>query len=52
MKTKLEVNREIAEGLEDIKKGRVYGPFETAEEMIRFLHTQVKEHKRKHPKRK
>jgi hypothetical protein len=52
MKTKSEVDREIAEGLEDLKKGRVYGPFKTAEEMIRFLHAEVKEHNSKRPKRK
>jgi len=28
----------IAEGLEDIKKGRVYGPFRSAREMVRALH--------------
>lgn len=32
----------IAEGLEDIKKGRVYGPFNSAEEMIRSLHRNAK----------
>jgi bifunctional DNA-binding transcriptional regulator/antitoxin component of YhaV-PrlF toxin-antitoxin module len=31
------VDMEIAEGLEDIKGGRVYGPFETAEEMTHSL---------------
>ena len=28
----------IAEGLEDIKKGRIYGPFKSAEALIRSLH--------------
>jgi AbrB family looped-hinge helix DNA binding protein len=28
----------LAEGLEDIKKGRVYGPFRSAREMVRALH--------------
>jgi AbrB family looped-hinge helix DNA binding protein len=46
------VDREIAEGLDDIRKGRTYGPFESAEEMIRFLHAQVKEHKVKERNRK
>ena len=32
------VDRGIAEGLEDIKRGRVYGPFDSAEEMLRSLH--------------
>jgi hypothetical protein len=36
------LDREIAAGLEDIRKGRCYGPFETAEEMISFLHQQAK----------
>ena len=46
------VDREIAEGLEDIRKGRTYGPFHSAEEMIRFLHAEVKKHSRKHSKQK
>jgi AbrB family looped-hinge helix DNA binding protein len=35
---KLLVDREIEEGLEDIEQGRVYGPFDSAEGMIRSLH--------------
>jgi AbrB family looped-hinge helix DNA binding protein len=31
------LDRDIAESLEDIKQGRVYGPFDTAEEMIASL---------------
>ncbi len=31
------VDRAIAEGLNDIKKGRVHGPFESADEMIAAL---------------
>ena len=31
------IEGELAEGLEDIRKGRVYGPFETADEMIESL---------------
>jgi bifunctional DNA-binding transcriptional regulator/antitoxin component of YhaV-PrlF toxin-antitoxin module len=31
------VDRHIAEGLDDIEKGRVHGPFDTAEEMIASL---------------
>jgi len=31
------VRQAIAEGLEDIKKGRVYGPFETVDEMLASL---------------
>ncbi len=32
------VDREIAEGCEDIRKGRTYGPYHSAEEMIQSLH--------------
>jgi len=31
----------IAEGLEDVKKGRVYGPFNSAEELLRSLHREA-----------
>ena len=31
------VDREIAEGLEDLRKGRTYGPYSTADEMTRSL---------------
>ena len=31
------IDVEIAQGLEDIKQGRVYGPFDTAEAMTRSL---------------
>ena len=46
------IEREIAEGLDDIRKGRMYGPFDTAEEMIRFLHGAGNKGKRKAPKGK
>ena len=52
MKTNSEVDREIAEGLEDLKKGRIYGPFKTAEEMIRFLHAHVRKHNPKDRRKK
>ena len=32
----------IAEGLEDIKKGRVYGPFTSAEELLHSLHREIR----------
>ena len=32
------IDREIAEGLEDLRKGRTYGPYNTAGEMLRSLH--------------
>jgi AbrB family looped-hinge helix DNA binding protein len=35
------VDREIAEGLEDVKKGRTHGPYDSAEEMISSLHRMV-----------
>jgi bifunctional DNA-binding transcriptional regulator/antitoxin component of YhaV-PrlF toxin-antitoxin module len=31
------VDRAIAEGLEDLRKGHVYGPFETVDEMLASL---------------
>jgi AbrB family looped-hinge helix DNA binding protein len=31
------IDKRLAEGLEDIKKGRVIGPFETADEAIQAL---------------
>lgn len=31
------VDRAIAEGLEDIRRGRVYGPFETVDQMLASL---------------
>ena len=36
------VDRELALALEDLKKGRVYGPFSSAKAMIRSLHQEVK----------
>ena len=32
----------IAEGLDDIKKGRVYGPFSSAEDLLNSLHREAK----------
>jgi bifunctional DNA-binding transcriptional regulator/antitoxin component of YhaV-PrlF toxin-antitoxin module len=32
------IDRDLAESLEDFKNGRTYGPFNSAEEMIRSLH--------------
>ena len=42
------VDRQIAESEEDYRKGRFYGPFKTAEEMIASLQRELK----KRPKRK
>ncbi|MBI3681029.1 MAG: AbrB/MazE/SpoVT family DNA-binding domain-containing protein [Acidobacteria bacterium] len=36
------IDAQIAEGLEDVKKGRLHGPFETHEEMIKFLHSRAR----------
>ena len=36
------IDRQIAEGLEDIKKGRTYGPFNTVEEMIASMEANIK----------
>ncbi len=36
------VDRELALALEDVKKGRIYGPFRSAKEMIRSLHQEAK----------
>jgi AbrB family looped-hinge helix DNA binding protein len=36
------VDRELALALEDVKKGRVYGPFSSAKDMIRSLHQETK----------
>ena len=37
------VNARLAESKDDLKKGRTFGPFETHEAMITFLHGAVKE---------
>ena len=42
----------LAEGLEDVKKGRLHGPFETHEEMIAFLHGRARKAARKTSPRK
>ena len=39
---KSRLDRGIAESLEDFRKGRAYGPFSNAEEMIASLHRNVK----------
>ncbi len=35
---KAEIDARLAEGLEDIKQGRVYGPFDSVEAMVQSLH--------------
>lgn len=46
------VDREVAEGLEDLRKGRTYGPYRSAEEMIRSLHQMAGKLRTKNAKRK
>ena len=41
------IDRGIAESLEDYKKGRVYGPFDTAEEAITSLQRNAKKLRRR-----
>ena len=36
------IEKRLAEGLEDIKKGRVLGPFKTAKEAMRALRTRAR----------
>lgn len=37
------IDRRIEEGLEDIRRGRTYGPFDTADQMIDSLQRNMKE---------
>jgi AbrB family looped-hinge helix DNA binding protein len=36
------VDRHIQEGLEDIRNGRTYGPFDSSDEMIKSLQSNIK----------
>ena len=36
------IDRAIAAGLEDIKNGRVYGPFDSAKDLVHSLHKNSK----------
>jgi len=38
---RLFIDREIAKGLEDVKKGRTYGPFNTVEEMAASIEANI-----------
>ena len=40
------IDRHIAESQEQIKKGQLYGPFDTAEDMIETLHRHSRRSKR------
>jgi AbrB family looped-hinge helix DNA binding protein len=47
------IDARLVESAEDVKKGRTYGPFDTANEAIKFLHKEIKarKSKRKTPQR-
>jgi AbrB family looped-hinge helix DNA binding protein len=45
------VDRRIAESLEDYKKGRYYGPFDSADKMISSLKSASKASKQRSPKK-
>lgn len=36
------IEKRIAEGLDDIKEGRVYGPFDSAKKLVHSLHARKK----------
>ncbi|MBI4382293.1 MAG: AbrB/MazE/SpoVT family DNA-binding domain-containing protein [candidate division NC10 bacterium] len=40
------IEKRLAEALEDFRKGRTYGPFDSAREAIRFLRTEVRKRKK------
>lgn len=42
-----EINKELALALEDVRRGRVIGPFNSAAEMITDLHKRVARHTKK-----
>ena len=46
-----QIDARLAEGLRDIKQGRVYGPFESVDAMVQSLHGTkvVKQRKRSQP---
>lgn len=41
------VEQRLAEGLEDVKKGRVYGPFSSAKALVRSLHQESRKLKKR-----
>jgi hypothetical protein len=41
------LDRELAKGLEDVRKGRTHGPFDTAKDAIKFLRKEIKARKSK-----
>jgi AbrB family looped-hinge helix DNA binding protein len=36
------IEREIAQGMDDVRRGRLHGPYESADEAIRALHGMLK----------
>jgi AbrB family looped-hinge helix DNA binding protein len=43
------VDRQVAEGLEDMRRNRTHGPYETAEAAIKALDTRAKRRKKLKP---
>jgi len=41
-----QLERRLAEGIEDFRAGRSHGPFDSAKEAVRYLHTEVKRRKK------
>ena len=46
------IDARLAKALEDVRKGRTYGPFETHEELIKFLHGRAHKTRREKHARK
>ncbi len=44
------IEQRLAESFEDFRRGRTHGPFPSAKEAIRFLHTEVKRRRGKKSK--
>ena len=40
------LEKRLAEGLEDLRAGRSHGPFDSAKDAVRFLHTEAKRRKK------
>jgi predicted RNase H-like HicB family nuclease len=50
LEEKTALDRELSRALEDVRKGRVHGPFPTAKKAIAFLHEAVKKEQRRRAK--
>ena len=44
------VDRRLAEALAEVKAGRTFGPFDNADDAIAFLHSKVKESRKRNRK--